>query len=116
MLGLALRRLARIDPGDVPRIEIEDGWRMAGTGDTVEMAGKWLALAQFGDGIEMPGDATGVAETDRDVAGGILTGVILRRCRDREAEVASWSLSTQPHWAKRYYRSRWSLPRKFEHG
>ena len=107
----------RIDPGDVPHVEIEDGWRMAGTGDTVEMAGKWLALAQFGDGVEMPGDATGVAETGRDVAGGIPTGVILRRCRAREAEVASWSSSsTQPHWEKRYYRSRWSLPCKFEHG
>ena len=37
-LGLALRRLARIDTGDVPRVEIEDGWRMAGAGDTVETA------------------------------------------------------------------------------
>ena len=112
-----MRWLVRIDLGDVPHVEIEDGWRMAGAGDTVETAGKRLALARFGDGVEMPGDATGVAETGRDVAGGIPTGVILRRCRAREAEVASWSSSsTQPHWAKRYYRSRWSLPCKFEHG
>ena len=46
-LGLALRRLVRIDPGDVPHVEIEDGWRMAGAGDTVETAGKWLALVKF---------------------------------------------------------------------
>ena len=58
-----MRRLARIDPGDVPRVEIKDSWRMAGTGDTVETAGKRLALAWFGDGVEMPGDVTGVAET-----------------------------------------------------
>ena len=49
-LGLALRRLARIDTGDIPRVEIEDGWRMAGAGVTVEMAGKRLALGRFGNG------------------------------------------------------------------